>query len=421
MIALLSLGLAFTLLGCNQNDPESDSDSYPAAQLKKSPGIFDGESLGMSCAITAPDYYGDAVVGETFMFAVEALWEHDPARPTDAPGQNSDKHSKTDPGYRYPIFITADGTLELKTVFKEGDGAEFQIAVYKTEQIGNDVIFTPGTPAKRDRESTQIVSGIFAIETLSIYPNGTVESSAAANKQYSKLWGIVLSQKQVDEFFATGRIAHYRGFDFSGLNDLGLDSDETDTTTTKPDTMPVQKTPDVYKRDSFGDGEFVITAPDYYGEVALGETYTVEESALSATGAVGGFKASKEDAYFAYMLFITQDGTLDIKFAFEKGDENTDAEYQSAVFKTERDGNDVIFKTGIPVDQSNEFTQKVSGIFAVEVMGVRTIDGTHSTTNDMLWGIVLSQKEADEFFATEQIANYSDFDFSGLSEVVSAQ
>lgn len=79
------------------------------------------------------------------------------------------------------------------------------------------------------------------------------------------------------------------------------------------------------------------------------------------------------------------------------------------------------FETGTPVKQhSNNFAQSVSGFFAVEVMGVREIGGAKSTTNDMLWGIVLSQKQVDEFFATGQIAEYKGFDFSGLNDVITA-
>lgn len=415
---LLILVLAGLLFGCGQKESGIGSGSYPAMQLKKPPEVYNNEFPGKSCVITAPNYYGDAVVGGTFMFAGSALWENDPARPTEAGEQGGKKYLKSDDGYRYPVFITSDGTLTLEAVFKEGDSAEFQSAVFKTNQSGNDITFTPGTPVKCNRESTQKVSGIFAIETLGVY----FTEPTVTNKQRSQFWGIVLSQKQVDEFFATGKIADYDGFDFNGLNDLSLNVGETEQTT-KPSTVKVQKTPKVYTKDPWGDGSsLVITAPNYYGDAVIGETYTVSDSALSNTNAVGGFTSLSDDFGYGYQLFITADGTLDIEFAFEKGDEGTPSEYQSSVFTTKRDGNNVTFETGTPIEQhSNNFAQSVSGFFAVEVMGVREIGGANRTTNDMLWGIVLSQKQVDEFFATGQIANYSGFDFSGLNDTISIQ
>ena len=163
--------------------------------------------------VQAQNYYGTANIGSSFQFAGSAF----PSVSIGVPANTKIGTKAGDDGY-YSLFITKDGTQTI-TYSSEGAASSLQYSIYSASINGGDITFKPGKTMNSNAfECSVKVSGFFLIEVYADFI--TDENGQHGLVTLFPGTGLVLSQAEVDEFFATGKIAKYGNFDFSGLNDV---------------------------------------------------------------------------------------------------------------------------------------------------------------------------------------------------------
>ena len=185
------------------------SDSYPSVQLKQSPQTYEADGWFYT---TATNYYGDANIGSTFQYGGSAFPDIGINIPV-----NTKIGTKAGDDGGYALFITKDGTQTIN-YSSEGAMGTFQYSIFSASINGNDVAFKPGKVIDTNEFGAKVkVSGFFLVE---VYAQFGTDEGVNGRSTLMPGTGLVLSEKEVDEFFATGKIAKYGNFDFSGLKDL---------------------------------------------------------------------------------------------------------------------------------------------------------------------------------------------------------
>jgi len=182
-------------------------EDFPKVQLKQSPKTYENDSW---LSTRANNYYGEANVGSTLQFGGSAF----PGISINIP-VNTKMGTKAGDDVSYSLFITKDGTLTIR-YFSEGAFSTLKYSIFNASVNGNDVTFKAGKIVDPNEFELNVkVSGFFLVEAYAEF--GTDEGM---NGHSTLKPSLVLSEKEVDEFFATGKIAKYGNFDFSGLNDV---------------------------------------------------------------------------------------------------------------------------------------------------------------------------------------------------------
>ena len=183
--------------------------AFPTVQLKQSPQTYENDSWFYT---KATNYYGDANIGSTFQYAGSAFPDISISIPV-----NTKIGTKAGDDGSYALFITKDGTHTI-SYSSEGAFGTLQYCVFNASINGNDITFKPGKVIDPNEFKLNVkVSGFFLVEAYAQF--GTDEGMNGRSTLMPGT-GLVLSEKEVDEFFATGKIAKYGNFDFNGLNDL---------------------------------------------------------------------------------------------------------------------------------------------------------------------------------------------------------
>lgn len=187
--------------------------TIPTASLKQSPKTFTKDTLWG--VISAGNYYEQVAIGKTFQYTGSGInWAWNV--------QKNTQYSTDDGGQIfYHLFITQDGKQQINfNIDFEANGIVggfTKTCVLQPTISGNDVKFSPGKAELHEKQKFSVtVSGFFMLE----YAAMTEWEEAADIYDNGTLIGLVLSQAEVNEFFATGKIARYGNYDFSGLNEL---------------------------------------------------------------------------------------------------------------------------------------------------------------------------------------------------------
>jgi len=197
-----------TTAGTTTSDSTTtQATSFPAVQLKQSPSTYEKDNG--SFYIKAGNYYGDASIGSTFQFTGSAF-----PKVTISVPANTKIGSKAGDDGAYALFITKDGSHTI-TYSSEGADSTLQYSIYTPSISGNDITFKPGKTVESNSFECKVkVSGFFLVEAYASFGSGDGRVVLYPGT------GLVLSEEEVDEYFATGKIAKYGSFDFSGLKDL---------------------------------------------------------------------------------------------------------------------------------------------------------------------------------------------------------